>query len=469
MLPLLKKFVKSKSGAFLPMFGIMVFPVLTMVLGASVDYARMNNLQSRMQSSSDIALLAATKSIQNKRGDKSGAELNALLKKEFTPFFEANMKMSGYDDFYYTPTYNDDENKSSVTVKTEYNPVFMQMFGYKKVDIEVQLTVNLKVEENYYVIDIVMCLDATGSMQNTLNAAVENANSFNNDLRKELGMEDDPNMKVRVRPMFYRDWEDATGYNGKSPLDGGTSRIRHNNASQDVFKYSKNFIDLDPIKASQKAKRTKQLKNFLNSENARGGGDLPEAAATCINQGSRSKWYNANSSEARKYFNIGKNVPINQPNKPNNANVTVIPVIVFWTDAPISDPALTRKYIDSTQPGNWPDMKSKVWKNSKFINQKNKILVLFGPNPSSTKTGYEKAYDYFKARNPTMSEANLRYYADLYKDHSYFNSTVQGWDKVKDWDGFAYGGSLQDGNKNGAKIIGKKIKEKLPDLLRLAS
>lgn len=468
MLKLLKRFKKSESGAFLPMFGIVVFPVLTLVMGASVDYARMNNLQSRMQSASDIALIAATKSIQSEKGDKSPAELNALLKNEFQPFFHANMKQSGYDNFSYTPTFDAVENTSTVKVTAQYDPVFMQMFGFEKIDIAVDLTVNLKVEENYYVIDIVMCLDATGSMQNTLDAAVKNAASFNADLREELEMVDDPRMKVRVRPMFYRDWQDATGAKGLSPLDGGTDRIAHHNANQDVFKYKKNFIDLDPGTARKKAKRIKQFKDFLNSENAVGGGDLPEAGATCINQGVKSKWYDEDTSKARKYFKIAKNTPINQPDKPNNVNVTVVPVLVFWTDASISDPALTRRYIDSTQPGNWPAMKKHIWDNDSLINQKNKILVMFGPDPVSNKTGYQRAYEYFQSRYPHFSTSQLNYYANLYKDHSYF-APPQGWTEVSKWDGFAYGGSLNAGNEDGAKIIGKKIKDKLPDLLRLAS
>lgn len=469
MQTLINKFKKSESGSFLPIFGVVLFPLLTMVMGASVDYARMNNLQSRMQSSSDIALLAATKAIQANKGNKTNAELNTLLKDEFKPFFQANMKLSGYGNFSYAPKFNSDSNQSTVTVTAEYEPIFMQLFGYNSIDVAVDLAVNLKVEENYYVIDIVMCLDATGSMQQTLDSAVNNAKSFNKDLREELGMVDDPLMKVRVRPMFYRDWEDAKYMNGLSPLDGGTSHTAHHNSNWDVFKYTDDFIDLDPNKASDKSKNTNIFRSFLNSENANGGFNWPEAGATCINQGAKSNWYQADSDEAREYFNFSKETPINQTSKPNNVNVTVVPVLVFWTDATISDPALTRQYIDSTQPGNWNDMKNTVWNRASVINQKNKILVLFGPDPRPETSGFDKAYEYFKTYYPDASEAELLQYAEDFKDHNYFNSAVQGWDIVRKWDGFAYGGSLGAGNKDGAKIIGKKIKEKLPDLMRLAS
>lgn len=468
MQTLLKKFKKSDSGSFLPLFGLVLFPVLTMVMGVTIDYSRMNNLQSRMQSASDIALIAATKAVQGNKRDRSAKSLDDILTKEFKPFFQANMKLAGHSDFNYAPTFNISDNQSSVTVKAEYEPLFMHFFGYDKIDVAVDLTVNLKVEEQYYVIDIVMCVDATSSMQSTLNAAVANANSFNNDLRKELGMVDDPRMKIRVRPMFFRDWEDAYYMKGPSPLDGGTTKIRHNSSYWDVFKYTDDFIDLDPNIVSNKTKNTNQLKNFLNSENAIGGYNSPEAGATCINQGVRSNWYDATSTQSREYFNVSSTVSINDTKEPNNINITVIPIIVFWTDTSISNPALTRKYIDSTQPGNWNEMKNKVWNNSGLINQKNKILILFGPDPSPSKSGYDRAYDYYKNNIPDATEAEIKNYAKNYKNNAFYTS-VLGWEEVHGWDGYAFGGSLQSGNKDGAKIIGKKIKEKLPDLLRLAS
>lgn len=466
MLKLLKKFKKSESGAFLPMFGILAFPVLTLAMGTAIDYSRMTSLQNRMQSASDIALLAATKSLQSKKGGKDEAEINTILKDDFTPFFLANMSSEEAEKFSYTPSFDGDKNRSKVTVSTDYEPVFMQMFGYDKIKINVELTVNLKVEVNNYVIDIVMCIDATGSMQNTLDAAVSNAKSFNDDLRKELDMVNSPSLKVRVRPIFYRDWEDARDYNGLSTLDGGTLHVAHNNTSHDVFKSYADFIDLDPNDSSKKNENANKLKNFLDTENATGGGDLPEAAAVCINQGTKSNWYNATSNESRDYFNIPTGTPINQTHTPNNVNVTVVPVVVFWTDANISDPSLTRQYIDSTQPDDWSGMLSNVWNKSSYIDQDKKILVHFGNDPDLT--GYDAAYEYFRSRYPHFSESQLDYYANLYKNHSLFAS-AQGWNEVKQWDGYAYGGSLAAGNEDGAKIIGKKIKDKLPDLLRLAS
>lgn len=469
MRKLFKKFTDSDSGNFLPIFGVLVFPLLTMTLGAAVDYSRMNNLQSRMQSASDIALLAATKAIQSKKGNKTSAEINAILVDEFTPFFQANMRNQPDQTFTYSPVFNNDTNKSTVKVGAQYKPVFMQLFGYDEIDIEVELTVSLKVELNNYVIDIVMCIDATGSMQNTLNAAVSNAKSFNVDLRKELGMENNPALKVRVRPMFYRDWEDAIHQQGLSPLDGGTDHVARYRSHDDVFKYVNDFIDLDPNDPTKKDANSTQFRSFLDSEDAIGGYDLPEAAATCINQAVRSNWYDPESASSKEYFNVASGAPINQPHAPNNVNITVIPVTVFWSDADISDPAKTNKYIDSTQPNNWTDMESQIWHDASKIDQDGKILIRFGPeNFPDQGGGYDRAYDYCIENSSFWDRWRCGGWARDYQDHPFFNPP-QGWSVVEQWGDYTYGGSLNDGNANGAKIIGKKIKEKIPDLLRLSS
>lgn len=420
-----------------------------------------------MQSASDIALLAATKAVQSQRGNKTPSEINEILTTEFTPFFQANMGEASNAAYTYLPTFDSDKNESTVKVSAQYEPVFMQMFGYETIDVDIELTVNLKVELQNYVIDIVMCIDATGSMQNTLNAAVSNAKSFNYDLREELELVGSNSLKVRVRPMFYRDWEDATNARGLSPLDGGTLQMRRDNSRQDVFKYENDFIDLDPNDNDNKIPNGNKFKSFLDSENATGGYDLPEAGATCINQAVRSNWYDPTSTASREYFGIGAGIPINQPSAPNNVNITVIPVTVFWSDADISDPDLTQYYIDSSQPGNWNDMESQVWQDSSLIDQDKKIMVRFGPESIST-DGRTRAKAYFKKKYPGNYDSWYNYYAGVYQNHSHF-STPYGWNVVEQWGGYTYGGSLSHGNSNGAKIIGEKIKEKIPDLMRLSS
>lgn len=440
-------------------------------MGVAVDYSRMTSLQSRMQSASDIALLAATKAIQSQRGNKTPTEINTILTDEFAPFFQANMREASNAAYTYSPSFNVDTNESTVKVSAQYEPVFMQMFGYENIDIDIELTVSLKVELHNYVIDIVMCLDATGSMQNTLNAAVSNAKSFNNDLREELGLVGSNSLKVRVRPMFYRDWEDAIYQQGLSPLDGGTDNVARYRSHDDVFKYENDFIDLDPNDNDNKIPNGNKFKSFLDSEDAIGGYDLPEAGATCINQAVRSDWFDPTSTTSREYFGIGAGMPINQPNTPNNVNITVIPVTVFWSDADISDPAKTRQYIDSTQPGNWPDMEDDVWNDANKIDQDTKMMIRFGPEsfPVPVGSSYDRAYEYCMDNISWWDRWTCPGWARDNEHNSYFNPPPPAWSIVEQWGGYTYGGTLSDGNANGAKIIGEKIKEKLPDLLRLSS
>ena len=60
MYNLLKKFHQNIGGNFAIMFGLALTPML-MGVGLAIDYSRMGNVQTRMEGSSDAALLAAMK------------------------------------------------------------------------------------------------------------------------------------------------------------------------------------------------------------------------------------------------------------------------------------------------------------------------------------------------------------------------------------------------------------------------
>ena len=95
----------------------------------------------------------------------------------------------------------------------KYDTAVMNAFGKPKMYATREMIINLKVQPNNYVIDIVMCIDATGSMQNTLNAVKNSAKTFNANLREEIGVGvDSRKVKIRVRPMFYRDWEEGRAF-----------------------------------------------------------------------------------------------------------------------------------------------------------------------------------------------------------------------------------------------------------------
>jgi hypothetical protein len=107
------------------------------------------------------------------------------------------------------------------------------------------------------------------------------------------------------------------------------------------------------------------LTSFLGTENANGGGDLPESGYECINEGTNSKWWK-------------KNDPI--PNTAYKADA-VYPVIVLWSDAdalPINHAA---SIVKALYPANMPRSITGFvanWNNSGLIDQTNRMLVHFG-------------------------------------------------------------------------------------------
>ncbi|MCB1441315.1 MAG: hypothetical protein KDJ63_16230, partial [Nitratireductor sp.] len=138
------------------------------------------------------------------------------LKQVFIRDYSANFSqvMYGNSDF----TLNEEDLKLSYDSATKTasaevffsNPTtFTRILNKSSFDFKVKGNTKLDTEKRYYVIDIVMCIDATGSMQATLDGVTRNAASFNADLRGAIGIEpNDTTVKVRVRPIFYRDkWD----------------------------------------------------------------------------------------------------------------------------------------------------------------------------------------------------------------------------------------------------------------------
>ena len=152
------------------------------------------------------------------------------------------------------------------------------------------------------------------------------------------------------------------------------------------------FIDLDPSEGSlgidgeeaNSISQTLAFENFLGSERAAGGGDWPEGAGGCLNEGIRTDWFDAYSDESRDYFGIedsdllisnGDEVPVDTT---EYERVTVVPIIVFWTDAPISPLSTSREWLSSNTPRGYRGFE-RLWNNPNRILQDTKLLIHFGP------------------------------------------------------------------------------------------
>lgn len=223
MIKKISAFLKSTSGNFGVMLGLTLTPI-AMSLGVAIDYSAYKNMESRMVVAAEAAMLAGSKEVvrvreqdyaDNGEYDMTNAQVVAKLDEVFKPFFEANFAAGGYElsEDQYTLEYIEADNNTKLRITMRYDTAVMNAFGKEYLTASKDMIINLKVQPKNYVIDIVMCIDATGSMQNTLDAVQANAMTFNDDLREELGIGRlSKKVKIRVRPIFYRDWEEGRAY-----------------------------------------------------------------------------------------------------------------------------------------------------------------------------------------------------------------------------------------------------------------
>ena len=397
-----KSFFKDSKGS-LGIYFAGGAPLLLISSLTLFDVTTMMQTRSGMQDTMDTALTAALqKGVEMKLAGATNAVILAETKDKFETYYSNNFaQMSGQSGYTlsannYTLTYDIPGNKLTANLIYTSPSTMPGPFQVGNHDISVSGSVEMSETPFNYVIDIVMCLDATGSMSSTLNAVKAKAATFNTDLRTELGVNGGGNnIKVRVKPYFYRDYTDS------------------------VKLKTAGFIDLDPNLGSGQTQATQNfaLESFLGSESASGGGDWPEAAGACLYEGIHADWMDETSTVAQQYFDdkgLG-GVPILN-----------VPVVVFWTDAPISSLTRTRDHVHAQVPTSYSTFEGQ-WDDSGNIQQDRKILLQFGP------------------------------------------SSGAGWNTVKNWDRFVYGGSLATGNSSAVTIIAQEIKKSVPELLRISS
>ncbi|HRE19729.1 MAG TPA: pilus assembly protein [Rhabdaerophilum sp.] len=241
----------------------------------------------------------------------------------------------------------------TVSATAKVKPM-VAMVDFGAHDIFVTASAAISQETIRRVLDVAMCIDATGSMQNTINSVKSRAKSFSDDLNNALSARGlDKFEYTRIRAVYYRDFAVDKGpvYYPGWGWYGGKAMVKSD------------FMEM-PSKKDE-------LYTFIASESATGGGDIPESGYECIHEGMTSKW-----------FSKGANIP-GTTYKADE----VYPVIVLWTDAP----ALPVPHANSINSGQYPPempqsetaFKNK-WNSPGVIDQKNRLLVQFGPcNDSS--------------------------------------------------------------------------------------
>ena len=179
-----------------------------------------------------------------------------------------------------------------------------------------------------YNVDIVMCIDCTGSMGDLLNTVKDNALKFYPDLRARCESKDKDISGLRIRVIAYRDFA----------------------ADGDQAINDSGFFNIPEQEAD--------FKNFIHRLTPEGGGDEPENGLEALAMAINSDW--TKDGDKRRH------------------------VIVVWSDAsthPLEKPETKTSFYPSNMPANFDEL-TDWWEDSQGAKMKKaaKRLVLFAPD-----------------------------------------------------------------------------------------
>jgi hypothetical protein len=276
----------------------------------------------------------------------------------------------------------------------------MSFFGWKEANINLASTANVTQPNRQ--LDMVFCIDATGSMQETIDAVRNRARELAVQINKELQSRNYAEFgAIRARVIFFRDF---------GPDQGNAEVYEQGTWDQTLF-----LSNQPPLRESERGDfytlpdESGALHKFLDNETAYGGGDEPESGFLCLNAAIRSRWARPNERMA---------------NNSSEKIQAVVPLIAIWTDAnvlPLDDEWSEKNpYYPRNAPRSLKDLQN-LWNNEEIVpGQQYKTLVFFGNTGNAS---------------PMLPPRNN---AD----------PVARWTAIEGWSGYTYGGTLTDANKD---------------------
>lgn len=335
---MLLNFWHDRKGATAVLMSIAIIPVIA-TFTLAVDYSAAVQKKGSYQSIADSAALSGATSALDDTDEARKARAKL--------WFETQVKAQNLTPATVTVSVADGavEVKATAPIKPLVN-----MINFGDQNVSVRAVAMISKDVIHRVLDVAMCIDATGSMQNTINSVKSRAQSFSTDLNAALKARNLESFDyTRIRVVFYRDFA----------------------VDNDKWQYYPGWGWYENPKAMAKSdfmvmpdKKT-QLETFIGSESAAGGGDLPESSYECINEGMSSSWFTKGAAIPNSTFKADE----------------VYPVIVLWSDADAL-PIPHQNSINSGQyPANMPQTETlfrNKWNNASVIDQKNRLLVHFG-------------------------------------------------------------------------------------------
>ncbi len=409
-------FWKEQSGAIAVYVGGAMMMLIS-AAGLYVDLSDTTMVRNEYQEALDNALVAAARKDDKDRIERAQnvflANLSTLAKESLA---NENPQISLSSDGKYIQG----------TAQGNVPQYFRFIFGHSTMAVNAASTVAIASAQRRQA-DFVFVIDATGSMQNTINAVKNNALSFETNFNRYLSDHGyDPLEGMRIRVVFFQDYL-AEG-NGHPGTACGTAPLAGAPLNPSPF-------------YNMPADRT-AFQAFVAAQNACGGGDLAEYGLVGLNEAMDSNW-------AKPGDLLAPAEASGEAKTDTNTIEVVYPIIVLWTDArsyPLPpDPRVMSPHTflypyppASVIPDTYDEYNEK-WNDAGVIDQANKMLITF-------------VYDY--SLNDPSSDS--------------YNGTNGYYYTIRNWTSLEQGGSLTDGNTRMVELIANAVMKKMamPSIVR---
>ena len=359
---ILRRFLPEDAGSIAPIFVICILGVLG-VLGVAVDYSRASNAKSQLQNIADAAVMAGASQATRTQDQVRVA----------SDHFQTMLEQSGaqLDVDGVSITTPGGDGSLVIEVRATLPTTISGLWGRSDMPITVRSTAGRA--EGTRVLDVAMCIDATGSMQFLLDSVKANAMGFFPALNAEFVARGIQSFDaVRIRPIFFRDYggNGAGGHYdvssggevdkfplGWEPRPAGDAR----NYGDDVsMRAAPGFFDMETDAGS--------LDVFVAPEVESGGGDNPESGLECLNEAMMSAWTRVGDT-------------VTTAGGPKRAS-SVFSVVTMWSDQDVHAPSYSYSLLNPDYPVSMPlDYAGLLqkWDDPARIPQANKVLAFFVP------------------------------------------------------------------------------------------
>ena len=154
----LRRLARDKAGNTLAIVAAALIP-LTAMIGSGVDMSRAYMAKARLQSACDAAALAGRRVMTND-------QMSTAVNDEAQRFFNFNFRQGQYQTEAFTPVVSrSGPGTIRVAASTRIPTTIMRLFGYATLPLDVTCDASL----NFVNTDVMLVLDTTGSMDETLN------------------------------------------------------------------------------------------------------------------------------------------------------------------------------------------------------------------------------------------------------------------------------------------------------------